>query len=239
MVVLNISGTKHFELIRNITNTTVYLFDPNLGNIEMSREKFNELYIGVALIINGQAPANATILTDDEMRDIKGMWHYKKIAHTYWIPGYYKISYRWVGFSFSVPYVYFKWVPSYKMFGWLRIPGHYEPRIGWKRIYTGFWLLVIKYVKPRKVTYYTYEPVIPVTVKIKPDRIDPSVNVAIAEGVFILGLVSGISEGIGLASALEIALGGISLELAYRELYDVYHDPWIEVTVDGHKLWLT
>jgi predicted double-glycine peptidase len=66
LVVLNISGTKHFELIRNITNTTVYLSDPNLGNIEMSRNKFNELYIGVALIINGQAPANATILNDDE-----------------------------------------------------------------------------------------------------------------------------------------------------------------------------
>ena len=239
LVVLNIDGTKHFELIRNITNTTVYLFDPNLGNIEMSREKFNELYIGVALIINGQAPANATILTDDEMRNIKGMWHYKKIAHTYWIPGYYKISYRWVGFSFSVPYVYFKWVPSYKMFGWLRIPGHYEPRIGWKRIYTGFWLPVIKYVKPRKVTYYTYEPVIPVTVKIKPDRIEPSAQIAIVEAVFILSLFTGISEGIAPASALCLVGSGISLELAYRELYDVYHDPWIEVTVDGHKLWLT
>ena len=118
------------------------------------------------------------------------MFVLKKIAHTYWIPSYYKISYRWVSFSFSVPYVYFKWVPSYKMFGWLRIPGHYEPRIGWKRI-------------------------------------------------FILGLASGISEGIGLLSASRIALGGISLVLAYRELYDVYHDPWIEVTVDGHKLWLT
>ncbi len=94
-------------------------------------------------------------------------------------------------------------------------------------------------MKPRKVTYYTYEPVIPVTVKIKPDRIEPSAKVAIAEGVFILGLASGISEGIGLLSASRIALGGISLVLAYRELYDVYHDPWIEVTVDGHKLWLT
>ena len=62
---------------------------------------------------------------------------------------------------------------------------------------------------------------------------------ALAEVVFILGLASGISEGIGVFSALCIVGGGIQLELAYRELYDVYHDPWIEVTVDGHKLWLT
>ncbi|WP_286473733.1 hypothetical protein [Methanobacterium sp. CWC-01] len=37
----------------------------------MARDKFNELYTGVALIINGQAPVNATLLTDDEMRNIK------------------------------------------------------------------------------------------------------------------------------------------------------------------------
>ena len=61
LVVLDIDGTKHFEIIRNITNTTVYLFDPNLGDLEMTREKFNTLYTGVALIINGQAPANATL----------------------------------------------------------------------------------------------------------------------------------------------------------------------------------
>jgi hypothetical protein len=94
-------------------------------------------------------------------------------------------------------------------------------------------------VKPRKVTYYTYEPVIPVTVKIKPDRIEPSAQIAIVEAVFILSLFTGISEGIAPASALCLVGSGISLELAYRELYDVYHDPWIEVTVDGHKLWLT
>nr|WP_287682180.1 hypothetical protein [Methanobacterium sp.] len=71
-----------------MTNNTVYLFDPNLGYIEMSLDKLNELYMGVALIINGQAPANATILTDDEMRNIKAKFHWEKVEHTRWIPGY-------------------------------------------------------------------------------------------------------------------------------------------------------
>ncbi|MEL7671338.1 cysteine peptidase family C39 domain-containing protein [Methanobacterium sp.] len=81
IVVLSINGVNHFDVVQNITNTTVYLFDPNLGNIQMTRDKFNELYIGIALLINEQAPANATILTDDEMRNIKGSWHWEKVIY--------------------------------------------------------------------------------------------------------------------------------------------------------------
>lgn len=156
LVVLDIDGTKHFEVIRNITNTTVYLFDPNLGNIELSRGKFNELYIGVAMIFNGQAPANATLLTDDEMRNIKGSWHVEKIAHTYWTPGYVYFTYRWVGIRISVPYLAFRWVPPYRLWGWLTIPGHIQPYIAWRTIRVGMWVPIPHYVPPRKVTYYTY-----------------------------------------------------------------------------------
>ena len=156
LVVLDIDGTRHFEIIRNITNTTVYLFDPNLGDLEMTREKFNELYTGVSLIINGQAPVNATLLTDDEMRNIKALWHIAKVEHSYWTPGYWYPTTKWVTKSFYYPTIQFKWIPSYLWRGWLPIPGHYEARIVWKRANINIPTIVWKYQKPRKKTYYTY-----------------------------------------------------------------------------------
>lgn len=159
LVVLNIEGTNHFEIVRNITNTTVYLFDPNLGYIEMGLDEFNELYMGVALIINGQAPVNATILTDDEMRNIKAKFHWEKVAHTYWTQGYVFYTYIKINIRITIPSISLKWVPSYKLWGWLYIPGHYELRFGWKVINIGISIRIYHYVPPRKITYYTYKRV--------------------------------------------------------------------------------
>lgn len=50
----------------------------------MSITKFKELYTGVALLISEQPPANATLLTDDEMKNIKGNWHFMAIKGYYW-----------------------------------------------------------------------------------------------------------------------------------------------------------
>jgi len=156
LVVLSINGTNHFEVIQNITDTTVYLFDPNLGNIEMTRDKFNELYTGIALIINDQAPANATLLTDDEMRDIKANGYWQKVEHSYWLPGYIYYTYHYVSFTVTVPYFYTVWVPSYKLWGLIPIPGHNELRIGIRTVNYGYWIPIPHIVLPHKVTYYTY-----------------------------------------------------------------------------------
>ena len=102
LVVLDIEGTNHFEVILNITDTTVYLFDPNLGNIEMSLGKFNELYTGVAMIFNEAAPAGAVNLTPAEMEEIKASG-YIKIPHFYVVrPGYWYYTYHYVSFSLPV-----------------------------------------------------------------------------------------------------------------------------------------
>jgi len=161
LVVLDIDGTKHFEIIRNLTNTTVYLFDPNLGDLEISRDKFNELYTGCALIINGQAPANTTLLTDDEMRNIKALWHVAKIEHSYWVGGYWVNVYVKVKVTVKIRYPYLQWVPGYLYQGWLPIPGHLEWRVGWCTKTIGMTIRVSRYIPRRKITYYTY--------KIEPD----------------------------------------------------------------------
>gem|GEM_PF-2029948 len=44
-------GTPHYSVVREVTNESVKLADPSLGNIEMTREKFSEIYTGNALVI--------------------------------------------------------------------------------------------------------------------------------------------------------------------------------------------
>jgi len=44
-------GTPHYSVVKEITNEIVRLADPSLGNIELTREKFNEIYTGNALVI--------------------------------------------------------------------------------------------------------------------------------------------------------------------------------------------
>jgi len=54
-----LDGTPHYSVVREITNESVRLADPSLGNIELTREKFNEIYSGNALVItnlNMEAP---------------------------------------------------------------------------------------------------------------------------------------------------------------------------------------
>jgi len=213
LVVLDINGTKHFEIIRNITSTTVYLFDPNLGDLEISRDKFNELYTGVALIINGTAPANATLLTDDEMRNIKALYHYEWVKHTYWEPGYVYYTYRWVGFTVSIPYLYLQWVPGHYLWGgWLPLPGHFELRRG---VYTktiGRWIRIPHYVPPRKKTYYTYEKVYELNKEIIGRR---ALDVVVMGGGSFLVGISVIGDaatgGIGTVPAYFVAYSGIGI----------------------------
>ena len=237
LVVLNIDGTKHFEIVRNITNTTVYLFDPNLGNIEMSLEKFSELYTGVALIINGQAPANATILTDDEMRNIKALWHTVAVKHTKWVGGYWTWTYRWVGFTITVPYKFsLKFIPTRYLFG-IPIGGYFQYQIYWRTISFGTWVKIPRYVPPKKVTYYTYMDV--------PDSINIKFNEAsfwsaakfeankwaIMGSIATGGLSYAALAGVSASAAL---LGWDIKDGSYNQMM---RDPWLDVQVDGKTVY--
>ena len=51
----------------------VYLADSTLGNINMTLANFTAIYSGYALVItNGTNTQNGTVLTNDEMENIKG-----------------------------------------------------------------------------------------------------------------------------------------------------------------------
>jgi len=86
-----LDGTPHYSVIKEVTNESVRLADPSLGNIEMSREKFNEIYTGNALVItnpnmealgvsvnetaeqvNNTDAVSVENLTAEEMESIKG-----------------------------------------------------------------------------------------------------------------------------------------------------------------------
>jgi parallel beta-helix repeat protein len=244
LVVLSINGTNHFEVIQNITDTTVYLFDPNLGNIEMTRDKFNELYTGIALIINDQAPANATLLTDDEMRDIKANG-YIRVPHTYWIPGYIYYTYHYVSFNVTVPYFYTVWVPGYKLWGVIPIPGHHELRIGIRTVNYGFWVRIPHIVFPRKVTYYTYQYVpdkpigvsdalgmLGVAVKFKPENY--------LRDVVSLTAISSIVYTAGNPGLIEAIFAGgstIGLTLTWKDVKNTFDDPWLSVWIGNKMVW--
>lgn len=155
IVVLSINGRNHIEVVQNKTENNITLFDPNLGIIEMSLDKFKELYTGIALVINDSLPPETVILNDNEMRNIKAMWHYETIKHSYYVPGYCYLTYKWIDTSFWVLYPYWVYVPGYYLWGFIPIPGHYELRIGWHRLSCGFWIPQIHYVPGRYITYYT------------------------------------------------------------------------------------
>ena len=82
-----LDGEGHYSVVREITNESVYLADPSKGNIELSREKFSEIYTGNALVITNPQEVNQTetsnqtssvqshnsqTLTTDAMQNIQG-----------------------------------------------------------------------------------------------------------------------------------------------------------------------
>jgi len=83
IVHVTIDGTPHYSVVREVTENSVKLADPSLGNIEMSREKFCEIFTGNTLVINvpqevnqpaehDASSAQVETLTDEEMEIING-----------------------------------------------------------------------------------------------------------------------------------------------------------------------
>ncbi|MDZ4172269.1 MAG: hypothetical protein CVV28_11100 [Methanobacteriales archaeon HGW-Methanobacteriales-1] len=78
LVLLAIGDQGHYIIVKNVTNTTVYLADTSMGNMEMSLEKFNSLYSGNALVItnnvNNPQLNNTNAMTTSEMKIAKGQF---------------------------------------------------------------------------------------------------------------------------------------------------------------------
>lgn len=232
LIVLDIDGRKHFEIIKNITTTTVYLFDPNLGNIEMTIDKFNEMYTGVALVLNDTLPPGTVLLTDDEMRDIKVLGYWTKDAQYFTIPGFYYPTIQWRSFSYPVPVLKWKWVPPYKLFGIIPIPGHTEPYITleWR---TGSYPVVVwKYRPPQRFVYYT-----PRWVKEEGEVWNDNVWIkAMKGGISISTGTTMIRGGIGIIGATEglgtpagiilIGMGAGVTWYGVEQVIDGLDDPW-------------
>ena len=81
IVFLNISGSTHYSVVKEVTNESVKLADPSLGNIEIPKEQFEKVYSGYSLIISGPAEnlslynlkeQNSTLLDNEQMLNITG-----------------------------------------------------------------------------------------------------------------------------------------------------------------------
>ncbi len=52
IVFITVNGGPHYSVVREVTADKVLLADPSLGNIEMTKEKFAEVYSGNALVVS-------------------------------------------------------------------------------------------------------------------------------------------------------------------------------------------
>lgn len=111
----NNTDTMHYTIIRNITNTTVYLADSSLGNFEMSIEKFKELFTGYALIVS-ETPivleGNTTELSMGDAAKIKGMVAYRTIWRLNVTKAKWEYKTYTITKKITIPYIV--WVKSIK-----------------------------------------------------------------------------------------------------------------------------
>ena len=151
----------------------------------MTRDKFNELYTGIALIINDQTPANATLLTPDEMRDIKAMWHKVQIGAWYEPPHLVIVGWKKTYYSFSIPIIHVYWVSVYR-WGLINI-GYWSASIRWKTVTIGISIPVFRYV-PGK-WHPIYVPVPDVNYKYNEDRVIPTLKTGVTVGGMVAGVI--------------------------------------------------
>jgi parallel beta-helix repeat protein len=76
VLLTTVSGLYHYCIITNITNTTVFLADSELGNINMTIGNFTSVYTGYALVVtndtNNTQFNNGSFLSYNSMTSIKG-----------------------------------------------------------------------------------------------------------------------------------------------------------------------
>lgn len=76
IVLLDFNGDLHFSLIKSINSTDVVLADSLFGNIAMTRETFDLFYSDYVLSENGTVSVNSKILSNDQLKAIKGTYVY-------------------------------------------------------------------------------------------------------------------------------------------------------------------
>ncbi len=228
IAVLSINGFNHFVVIQNIDSNMVTLIDPNLGTIQISRDKFDSLYSGVALIINGSAPPGAIVLNDNEMQDVKANGHWESYyLYSYWIPIPYIDHYEYIDFGgIWYPYCNFNWNTWHWESGWAYLD------------FGGIWIPIcgIYYME---IPIYGVIYVPDIEYQYNEDRILPCTEVGLSILALAAGCVSGYTEGLGLASGISLVAGsGATAASVYMgEITRVYTDPWLRVTVDGHQVY--
>jgi hypothetical protein len=233
IIVLSINGINHFVVVQNITDTTAYLFDPDLGNIEMTMDKFNELYTGYALVIsNGTIQINGTLLTDYEMQNIKALaYKVRKTVTKVWVPGYYyKAGKQWVDTSYYKLKIYLVWVNGYWAhwgpFYWYVFP-HPELRVKLVKINRGYWQTVWKYKPGYWTKRTTFEVVHTLNVKKVGNTVISGIEAFVGGGLMIVGGLTSptiVGAGVGIAG-FGLATNGI------RNLWNDDEPAWIPVQV--------
>ena len=143
-----LDGQGHYSVLLEVTNESVRLADPSLGNIELSREKFSEIYTGNALVISGPHEVNQTEtsnqtgivqaenLAAEEMESIKGKGAWVQV----WVKGWFYSWYEWIygWYCMMIPphgithsdRISFVWVE-----GWHRRWGWYRKIYGWHKVW--------------------------------------------------------------------------------------------------------
>lgn len=74
IVYVEINGTPRYTLVKEIENNTIFLSDPELGNIEMNKEDFTKIYSGYALVVsnpNEFYEINQDLTTFSETSEVK------------------------------------------------------------------------------------------------------------------------------------------------------------------------
>lgn len=111
-------------------------------------------------------------------------------------------------FSIPVPYIYTVWVPGYKLWGTIPIPGHQEPRIGIRWVTKSFRISIPHYVPPKIGIYYTYLRV--------PDlipRLSPSKTVIVKAAVTGTEYVNIIMVSKAVGSVAKVYTGSEAIKL--------------------------
>lgn len=238
IVVLTINGHYHFDVVQSVNANTITLFDPNLGIIELSQDKFNELWdTKIAFIVNDTLPPGATPL-DDESWNIKAMG-YQWVTHSYWVDGYYYWDWEYAG-TIWIPQIHVEWVPTYWIFGYYNV---------WIDCYPqDIWYPVLRWAEGYYAEYEAYEWV-PDEDEVVQDlyvanspyyHLSPQKQtalVAIGLGCVVISaciVADGLSAGLlAPLTVYSIAASSLAISLAGINLYNTREDPWVEFYSDG------
>lgn len=254
IVFLTINGEAHYSVVREVTNDTVFIADPSLGNIAMTIDEFNNAYNGYALIINDfNNPENniSDILADDELQDINGMG-YKVIKTTtnIYVPGYFSWKpgyFSWVSGRWSWQpgwwywhHGYFYWVPGHWARWWIFwywVPGYFAWHSGWWEWHSGYYYWIPGYWKwipgywVWNPGYWTTRTTIEVVHELNWDKVGKT-YLGTGEVVFgTMGVIYGvISTAVDDNSGVTIGLAGLTIVNGVNNILSVNNQPtWVPV----------